>query len=229
VCFLQYITIRLIFIANPSQGVFSHGPAKTLRHFGRNAYTTWTILYHALFIIQVLLTKSFPVDLSEDFFPGLSSSAGICRLLQKDNLVENPGGDQMVDQYSTSCRHCGKSLDADATFCPRCGKNVSAAGNTNVSASPYIYNQSAASMPEVDNYLVWAILATIFCCLPFGVVAIVYAAQVNSALLAGNYELAVSNAEAARKWCWAAFWVGMIGVLLYVVTFAAGSCASVMY
>ena len=29
------------------------------------------------------------------------------------------------------------------------------------------------------NNLVWAILSTLFCCLPLGIVSIVYAAQVN--------------------------------------------------
>ena len=37
----------------------------------------------------------------------------------------------------------------------------------------------------VPNYLVFAILATVFCCLPTGIPAIVYAAQVNGKLQAG--------------------------------------------
>ena len=30
-----------------------------------------------------------------------------------------------------------------------------------------------------NNYLVWSILVTIFCCIPFGIVAIVKSSQVN--------------------------------------------------
>ena len=54
------------------------------------------------------------------------------------------------------------------------------------------YEQAPPSPPpsNIPNYLVQAILVTIFCCLPFGIVAIVFAAQVNSALAAGNYEAA---------------------------------------
>ena len=70
-------------------------------------------------------------------------------------------------------------------------------------------------MPAVNNYLVWAILTTICCCMPFGVVAIVYAAQVNSALTLGNHEAAVSFSEAARRWCWVAFGVDLVGALIY--------------
>ena len=40
--------------------------------------------------------------------------------------------------------------------------------------------------PYVPNHLVWAIAVTIFCCLPAGMVAIVYAAQVNGMLDAGD-------------------------------------------
>ena len=31
-----------------------------------------------------------------------------------------------------------------------------------------------------DNKLVWSILVTLFCCLPFGIVAIIKSAEVNS-------------------------------------------------
>ena len=37
----------------------------------------------------------------------------------------------------------------------------------------------------VPNHLVWAILSTLFCCLPLGIVSIVFAAQVNGKLAAG--------------------------------------------
>ena len=42
------------------------------------------------------------------------------------------------------------------------------------------------SRENIPNYLVQAILVTLFCCLPFGVVAIIQAAQVNSKLQAGD-------------------------------------------
>ena len=57
-----------------------------------------------------------------------------------------------------------------------------------------------APPPMPDNHLVWAILSTIFCCLPFGVVSIVYAAQVESLYLQGRYEEAFDKANKARKW-----------------------------
>ncbi|WP_197513887.1 CD225/dispanin family protein, partial [Mycobacterium sp. 1165178.9] len=34
-------------------------------------------------------------------------------------------------------------------------------------------------LQEPDNYLVWAILCTVLCCLPFGIVSIVYSNKVS--------------------------------------------------
>ena len=52
----------------------------------------------------------------------------------------------------------------------------------------------------VPNYLVPAILTTIFCCLPFGIVAIVYAAQVDGRVMAGDYAGAEELSRRAKNW-----------------------------
>ncbi len=64
--------------------------------------------------------------------------------------------------------------------------------------------------PHVPNHLVWAILVTIFCCLPFGIVSIVYAAQVNGKLLAGDVAAARDSSEKAKTWAWVSFGVGIV-------------------
>lgn len=64
--------------------------------------------------------------------------------------------------------------------------------------------EQPAPPPMPDNYLALAILSTIFCCLPFGVVSIVYAAQVESLYLQGRYEEAVDKSNKAFKWAIAA-------------------------
>ncbi len=65
------------------------------------------------------------------------------------------------------------------------------------------------------NYLVWSILTTILCCLPFGIVSIVYAAQVNSKWVAGDYEGARLSSKNARLWAIIALSVGLLGALLW--------------
>jgi hypothetical protein len=70
-----------------------------------------------------------------------------------------------------------------------------------------------SGMPP-NNYLVWAILTTILCCLPLGVVSIVFAAQVNSKWAAGDYAGARDSAEKAKRF---AIWSAIAGVVVTVV------------
>ena len=69
----------------------------------------------------------------------------------------------------------------------------------------------------VPNYLVQAILCTLFCCLPAGIVSIVYAAQVNSKLAVGDRAGAIQSSENAKKWAWVSFGVGLAAVVIYIV------------
>jgi uncharacterized membrane protein YozB (DUF420 family) len=75
------------------------------------------------------------------------------------------------------------------------------------------------SSPVVSNNLVWAILSTLFCCLPLGIVSIIHAAKVNGLLAAGDVAGARDASEKAKKWAiWSALaWV--VVVILYVVVF----------
>jgi len=67
------------------------------------------------------------------------------------------------------------------------------------------------------NWLVEAILVTIFCCLPFGIVGIVNAAQVNSRTAVGDYEGALRASREAGKWTRIGFFVGIGFIVLYMI------------
>ena len=51
-----------------------------------------------------------------------------------------------------------------------------------------------------DNYLVWAILTTLFCCLPTGIVSIVYSTKVSGLWTQGQYAEAQTASDNAKKW-----------------------------
>jgi hypothetical protein len=54
--------------------------------------------------------------------------------------------------------------------------------------------------PKPDNYLVWAILVTLLCCIPLGIVAIVFATQVDSKYALGDDAGAAHASKQARLW-----------------------------
>jgi len=69
----------------------------------------------------------------------------------------------------------------------------------------------------VPNYLAFSILATILCCLPAGIPAIIYSAQVNSKLLAGDLAGAQAASNNAKLWCWISFGLGLGAVVFFVM------------
>jgi len=84
--------------------------------------------------------------------------------------------------------------------------------------------------PKIPNYLVQSILATLFCCLPFGIVAIVYAAQVNSKVQGGDIAGAEVSSRKAKRWCWISLWswlaVGVIYLIIMGVIMLMGAAGA---
>ncbi|MBN0973077.1 MULTISPECIES: CD225/dispanin family protein [unclassified Gordonia (in: high G+C Gram-positive bacteria)] len=74
--------------------------------------------------------------------------------------------------------------------------------------------------PEPDNNLVWAILSTVLCCLPLGIVSIVKSTSVSKLWAAGDYAGAQKAADEAKKWAmWSAISAVIIWVLIVIVYF----------
>lgn len=109
------------------------------------------------------------------------------------------------------CSKCGAENDDNAHKCTSCGSVLR--------QGP----QFGAPTATVSNYLVPAILCTVFCCLPFGIPAIVFAAQVNAKLAAGDVEGATEASKKAKIWCFVSFGLGLVGGIIYaLVTMLAG-------
>ena len=71
----------------------------------------------------------------------------------------------------------------------------------------------------VPNYLVWAILTTLFCCLPLGVVSIVYAAQVDGKRAAGDLVGAHKSSHNAKMWAIYSAIAGPVLMFIWVLFF----------
>lgn len=72
-------------------------------------------------------------------------------------------------------------------------------------------------MPK--TWLAESILATLFCCLPFGIVGIIKALNVSSEYNRGDYEGAERASRSARKWTLISFFIGVGQYLLSVIFF----------
>jgi hypothetical protein len=70
---------------------------------------------------------------------------------------------------------------------------------------------------RVSSHLAPAIIVTLLCCLPFGIVAIVYAAKVNGKLKAGDYAGAIKASDRAKTWCWVALCAGVIYLIIGIL------------
>jgi hypothetical protein len=72
--------------------------------------------------------------------------------------------------------------------------------------------------PEPENHLVWAILCTVLCCLPFGIVSLVYSNKVSGLWSQGRYAEAQAAADNAKKWAIiGAIAGGVVAVILVVL------------
>ena len=69
--------------------------------------------------------------------------------------------------------------------------------------------------PNIPNHLVKAIISTVCCgCPPLGIVAIVFAAQVNGKIDAGDYAGAQKASDQASMWGNIAIALGVIGGII---------------
>lgn len=76
------------------------------------------------------------------------------------------------------------------------------------------YNAPVGGGTPPPNHLVWSILATLFCCLPLGIVSIIFAAQVNGKWQAGDYAGALDSSQKAKRF---AIWAAVLGVIVGVI------------
>jgi Interferon-induced transmembrane protein len=75
---------------------------------------------------------------------------------------------------------------------------------------------SSGAPASVPNYLVPAIIS-LFCCLPLGVVGVIFAAQVNGKVAAGDTAGALDAAKKAKLFSFIAIGLGLLGIVGYVL------------
>jgi Interferon-induced transmembrane protein len=79
---------------------------------------------------------------------------------------------------------------------------------------------------NVPNYLIPAILVTLFCCLPTGVVSIIFSTQVNSKVAAGDVAGAMESSKKAKTWMMVSIGLGVLAWIIAIVVNVIGFVAS---
>lgn len=143
---------------------------------------------------------------------------------------ENPGNRRWWDGIAWST--FSEPIGGGSSISPAAGTSVPpAAAPGGVSGAPPGAFPAASTSglpsgaPTIDPWLWQSILATLFCCLPLGVVGIVFAAQSQSAMSVGSYDLARQKANTARLCTlWSVGLVlalGVVWLLFFAIGFAS--------
>lgn len=137
------------------------------------------------------------------------------------------------------CINCGQPLEGDVKFCPGCGVPVPPLQPEPQPEPQQTYGQYEPQPqqtygqpqhearkqpigPKPKNYLVLAILSTIFCCLPFGIVSIIYSSKVDNLWNAGDDIQAQEASRKAKGWMLAGVISSLVIVILYIILIAYG-------
>ncbi|MDA1014469.1 MAG: CD225/dispanin family protein [Planctomycetota bacterium] len=130
------------------------------------------------------------------------------------------------------CTSCGEKNSAGASYCAMCGTELSHAipvaqsdprDPLDFEDLDRLERRTSGASRRVENNLAKALLATFFCCLPLGVVAVVFAAQVDGRTRAGDYNGARRLAAQADTWANFSIGLGLVGGMIYFLAMMVAS------
>ena len=122
------------------------------------------------------------------------------------------------DSCVTSCKYCGAAIVGNEQACPYCGGILSKKEQPKKESAPQ-QQPVFTPPPPPSNYMIWAVLSTIFCCLPLGIVSIINASKVDSAYNRGDYYGAIEASEKAKNYAWAAV---VTSAIFFIFTYIFG-------
>ena len=120
-----------------------------------------------------------------------------------------------------NCPNCGTSNLDNASVCVNCGRSLAAGAPSYTPPPPppssFGTPAPAYTGPQIPNYLWQSIVVTLCCCLPLGVVSIIFAAQVNSKLAQGDIAGAQDASQKAKMFALIGFGVGIVVIILSMI------------
>ena len=74
---------------------------------------------------------------------------------------------------------------------------------------------SANKPNKPNNNLAWSLVTLLACCMPLGIVSLVYSMKVDTLYFQGQYKEAQEKADLAKKWAIGGIITSLVGILLY--------------
>ncbi len=109
------------------------------------------------------------------------------------------------------CPYCGETIKKVAKKCRYCGEFLDKG-----------LRRGRSRGPRPQNYMGLAIMSALMCCTPIGVVAIIYAVQVDQKYNAGDLRGAQDASGKAKSWGYAAVGLGLVGIVAYMGLIVVG-------
>ena len=118
------------------------------------------------------------------------------------------------------CPNCNSQVPNGAPYCEKCGVQFKASPAPKKRSSGGGGGGGSRGGAAPPSYLVLSILATMFCCLPTGIIAIINSAKVGGAVASGDYNAARDASGAAMKWCVISFVLCALQIIFSMIMIA---------
>ncbi len=115
------------------------------------------------------------------------------------------------------CHYCGAQTQPWDKFCPSFSINLQAGQETQNISQPQMNTQFNPSDANIESHLAKAIFSTVCCCVPFGIAAIVFAAQVKGKIELCDYQGAKESADKADLWSNLSIGIGFVLIIIQTV------------
>lgn len=109
------------------------------------------------------------------------------------------------------CKQCGQKFDEGTVQCPVCGTPT---GNARTASAEMSENEQVRPVPPppvtINDGMAPAVIATICCCPPLGIAAVIFAARVSIYAESGMIEEAKHSAKMAKILAWIGILIGLL-------------------
>jgi len=116
------------------------------------------------------------------------------------------------------CSQCGQSVPNTCKYCTKCGAPIGGGSQPQYQFNFGTTPQQQPVGPKPNNYMVWSILVTIFCCLPLGIWCVACSKKVNQAWDNGDFAGAQNESDKTKKWIIISAILGLIANVSYILS-----------